>query len=176
VYWWAGARRRESDGEAPALEKSSLLRAFSEWHAPIPELLAATPPDAIVRTCLYERPPLQRLSRGRIVLVGDAAHPMLPSLGQGACQAIEDAVVLADELAAPRDVITALARYSTRRAARAADVVRASHNMSRLAHLRGPFALGARHGLMRARPASLALRRLGPVLGRGAPDHRARDR
>lgn len=167
VYWWAGARRPESEGEGPALEKASLLRAFADWHEPIPDLVAATPPEAIIRTCLYERAPLKRLSHGRVGLVGDAAHPMLPNLGQGACQAIEDAVVLAQELAVTSDVIAALARYSALRAGPSADVVRASQHMSRIAHLRGPVAAGVRNGVMRASPASLALRRLEPILGHG---------
>ena len=125
VYWWAGVRRRESGGDEPRAEKSALLRAFADWHDPIPELVAATPPEAITRTCLYDRPALARLSLGRIALAGDAAHPMLPNLGQGACQAIEDAVVLGEELAAS-DVVVALERYGARRAVHAADVVRAS--------------------------------------------------
>ena len=169
AYWWASARRAESDGEAPVAEKAALLTAFSGWHAPIPELVAATPPEAIIRTCLYERPPLARLSAGRVGLVGDAAHPMLPNLGQGACQAIEDAVVLADELAATRDVAVALARYSARRARHTAAVVRASSQMSRIAHLRSPLAAGLRNGVMRASPASLSLRRLEPILGHRTP-------
>lgn len=165
AYWWASARRAESDGAEPESEKASLLLAFSGWHAPIPELIAATPPGAIIRTCLYERAPLERLSGGRVGLVGDAAHPMLPNLGQGACQAIEDAVVLAGELGATDDVVAALARYSRRRARHTAAVVRASGHMSRIAHLRGPLGVGLRNGVMRASPAGLSLRRLEPILG-----------
>jgi 2-polyprenyl-6-methoxyphenol hydroxylase-like FAD-dependent oxidoreductase len=165
AYWWASARRRESEGEEAAVEKSSLLRAFSGWHDPIPALVEATPSEAIIRTCLYERPPLPRLSVGRIALAGDAAHPMLPNLGQGACQAIEDAVVLADELAASDDVLAALARYSARRARHTGAVVKASRQMSQIAHLRNPLAAGLRNTLLRASPPSMSLRRLEPIVG-----------
>jgi 2-polyprenyl-6-methoxyphenol hydroxylase-like FAD-dependent oxidoreductase len=150
AYWWASARRRETDGEEPALEKSALLRAFSSWHDPIPELVASTPAESIIRTCLYERSPLRHLSVGRIALAGDAAHPMLPNLGQGACQAIEDAVVLADELAATHDT---------------AAVAKASRQMSRIAHVRNPLAVGVRNTLLRASPPSMSLRRLEPIVG-----------
>jgi 2-polyprenyl-6-methoxyphenol hydroxylase-like FAD-dependent oxidoreductase len=164
VYWWASMRCGESRGDAPRAERSSLLRTFAEWHDPIPELVAATPADAIIRTCLYDRPALGRLSDRRIALVGDAAHPMLPNLGQGACQAIEDAVVLGEELAAS-DVVAALERYGARRAEHTADVARASRQMSRVAHLRSPLAAGLRNTLLRASPASVALRRLEPIVG-----------
>ena len=164
VYWWAGMRRPEGGGDPPQVEKSLLLRVFSDWHDPIPELVAATPPDAIIRTCLYDRPAPARSSVGRIALAGDAAHPMLPNLGQGACQAIEDAVVLGEELAAP-DVVAALRRYDARRAVHTADVVKASRQMSRVAHLRSPVAAWLRNALLRASPPSAALRRMDPIVG-----------
>jgi 2-polyprenyl-6-methoxyphenol hydroxylase-like FAD-dependent oxidoreductase len=169
AYWWASARRVESDSDESEREKAALLRAFSGWHAPIPELVAATPADAIIRTCLYERPPLERVSSGRVALAGDAAHPMLPNLGQGACQALEDAVVLADQLVAAPDIVAALARYSAQRMPHTAAVVSASSRMSRRAHLRGPLTSGLRNGLMRATPASLTLRRLEPILADAVP-------
>jgi 2-polyprenyl-6-methoxyphenol hydroxylase-like FAD-dependent oxidoreductase len=169
AYWWAGARHTESDGDEPDVEKASLLRAFSGWHDPIPELIAATPPEAIIRTCLYDRHPLERLNLGRIALAGDAAHPMLPNLGQGACQAIEDAVVLSEELAATDDVVVALGRYSARRSRHTAGVVRASRQMSRIAHLRNPLAAALRNTLLRASPPSISLRRLEPIVGHVPP-------
>jgi 2-polyprenyl-6-methoxyphenol hydroxylase-like FAD-dependent oxidoreductase len=165
AYWWASVRRPEGDGEDAATEQSSLLRAFSKWHGPIAELIAATPPEAIIRTCLYDRPPLGDLCAGRIALAGDAAHPMLPNLGQGACQAIEDAIVLADELSATDDVSAALGRYSGRRSRHVAAVVKASRQMSRIAHLRNPVAAGLRNALLRASPPSSSLRRLEPIVG-----------
>jgi 2-polyprenyl-6-methoxyphenol hydroxylase-like FAD-dependent oxidoreductase len=165
VYWWAAMRCREGSGDGAGAERSSLMSAFAEWHDPIPELVAATPAGAIIRSCLYDRPALARLSVGRIALVGDAAHPMLPNLGQGACQAIEDAVVLGEELAGPEDVVAALERYSARRAGHTADVARASRQMSRVAHLRGPVTAGIRNALLRASPPSASLRRLAPIVG-----------
>src|SRR5215207_7553283 len=139
AYWWAGMRCPEGDGEEPATEKLSLLRIFSEWHDPIPELIAATPPEAIIRTCLYERSPLERLSVGR--------------------------VVLSDELAATDDVVAALGRYSSRRVRHTAAVVRASHQMSWIAHLHNPLAVALRNTLLRASPPSISLRRLAPIVG-----------
>jgi 2-polyprenyl-6-methoxyphenol hydroxylase-like FAD-dependent oxidoreductase len=165
AYWWASVRRPESDGDEPAVEKSSLVRAFSGWHVPIPELIAATPPEAIIRTCLYDRRPLERLNLGRATLTGDAAHPMLPNLGQGACQAIEDAVVLSEELAATDDLVMALGRYSARRNGRTARVVKASRQMSRIAHLHNPLAASLRNTLLRASPPAISLRRLEPIVG-----------
>jgi 2-polyprenyl-6-methoxyphenol hydroxylase-like FAD-dependent oxidoreductase len=72
-----------------------------------------------VSTDIFDRPPIDRCVDGRAVLLGDAAHPMTPDLGMGACQAIEDAVVLADALGREPNVDAALARYQTRRISRA---------------------------------------------------------
>ena len=121
------------------------------WHEPIPELIDATLEQAIVRSCQYDRPPLRRWSAGRVGLLGDAAHPMLASLGQGACQAIEDAAALGDAVGAGSDATVALRAYGARRAPHAAAVVRRSHRVARLAHLRHPLAVAARDALLRLR-------------------------
>ncbi|GHF56398.1 2-polyprenyl-6-methoxyphenol hydroxylase-like FAD-dependent oxidoreductase [Amycolatopsis bartoniae] len=86
--------------------------AVRTWHEPIPELLAAT--ETVLRNEILDLGPLPSYVHGNVVLLGDAAHAVTPDLGQGACQAIEDAVTLA---AALRDepVPAALARYDRER-------------------------------------------------------------
>jgi 2-polyprenyl-6-methoxyphenol hydroxylase-like FAD-dependent oxidoreductase len=151
AYWWASARIDERAGGSPAEEKAAMERRFGIWHDPIPELIDATLEQAIVRNCQYDRPPLRRWSAGRVGLLGDAAHPMLASLGQGACQAIEDAAALGDAVGAGSDVTMALRAYGSRRAQHAAAVVRRSHRAARLAHLRHPLAVASRDALLRLR-------------------------
>jgi len=151
AYWWASARTGEGAGGSPAQEKAMVERRFGVWHDPVPELIDATLEQAIVRNCLYDRPPLSSWSAGRVGLLGDAAHPMLASLGQGACQAIEDAAALGDAVGASSDATVAMQAYGAGRASQAAAVVRRSRRVARLAHLRHPLAVAARNAFLRLR-------------------------
>jgi salicylate hydroxylase len=90
---------------------------------------------------LYDRDPISQWTSGRVTVLGDAAHPMLPYLGQGACQAIEDGCVLAAALTAePADPVAALARYERSRRPRASQVVLASRARGVSNHLASPLA------------------------------------
>jgi 2-polyprenyl-6-methoxyphenol hydroxylase-like FAD-dependent oxidoreductase len=151
AYWWASARTAEGTGGSLAEEKATVERRFGVWHDPIPELIDATLEQAIVRSRLYDRPPLRSWSVGRVGLLGDAAHPMLASLGQGACQAIEDAAALGDAIGAGADATVALRAYGARRAPHAAAAVRRSRRVARLAHLRHPLAVATRDAFLRLR-------------------------
>ncbi len=126
-------------------ERAELLRRFGGWHEPIPELVAAADPAKILHNDVYWiEEPLPAYHVGRVAFLGDAAHAMSPNLGQGACQAIEDAVVLAS-LADRSD---GLARYTAARLPRTRMVVRNSHRASRLVGLRSPVATGLRDAFM----------------------------
>ncbi|WP_043630168.1 FAD-dependent monooxygenase [Nonomuraea candida] len=126
-------------GTVFADERAELLRRFGDWHDPIPALLRAADPARIIRNDVYHAArPLPAFHRGRVALVGDAAHAMTPNLGQGACQAIEDAVVLAH--LADGD----LAAYSAARMARTAKIVRRSWTLCRMTKLRNPLAVRLR--------------------------------
>src|SRR3984957_16334970 len=110
----SGTSVRES-WSAPG-DPAALAGHFAGWDPVIGQVMAAIsgPGGSGFRWGMYDRAPLPRWSRGRLTLLGDAAHPMLPHLGQGVNQALEDAVVLATLLGAgegPADVPRALAAY-----------------------------------------------------------------
>lgn len=128
VYWYATRNALPGGRDEPGRLREDLLRTFRSWHEPIADLIAATPEEAILRTDIQHRRPVRHWGEGRMTLLGDAAHPTTPNLGQGACLAIEDAVVLADCLRALPDVPSALRRYESLRRARAAHIaLRAAH-------------------------------------------------
>jgi salicylate hydroxylase len=141
------------DGEA---DRDALERAFARWSKDAQALLAAA--RAWRAWPLIARPPLAEMARGRVALLGDAAHPMLPFLAQGAGQAIEDATALAECLDATANVPAGLAAYSRRRAMRAARVQKESEAQARLYHMAGPLALARDIG-MRAMGPERLLRR-----------------
>ncbi|HVT68278.1 MAG TPA: FAD-dependent monooxygenase [Trebonia sp.] len=102
--------------------RDEVLERYAGWHASLLRLFEAG--DTWYKWALYDRDPIPRWTKGRVTLLGDAAHPMLPYLGQGACQALEDGAVLANALAAsPSDPVAALAAYERVRRPRASSVV-----------------------------------------------------
>lgn len=140
-------------------ERSELLRRFGDWHDPVPQIIAATAPQEILRNDVYRMDrPLPAFHRGRTVLVGDSAHAMAPTLGQGGNQAIEDGIVLAHHVAPGRDPGPGLAAYTAVRLPRTAAVVRKADRVSRLMRLRSAPAVAARDLLMST------VSRLGPGL------------
>ena len=120
VCWYAA--RNQPDTASPQ-SKAQLLEHFRRWHPPIAEVIAATPESAIVRTPALDRPPAWNWAKGRVVLIGDAAHPMTPNLGQGTCQAIEDTLVLSRLLAGGGSIENAFHRFEKIRRIRAAAIV-----------------------------------------------------
>jgi 2-polyprenyl-6-methoxyphenol hydroxylase-like FAD-dependent oxidoreductase len=107
----ACARLREPVGG----RAGRLRERFAGFGAPVQEFLAAVPGDADVHCSPVEWLPGTAWYRGRVVLIGDAAHAMSPMMGQGGCMAIEDAVVLADELRRATDIPAAVAAFARRR-------------------------------------------------------------
>lgn len=104
----------------------ALLAEFRDFEPTARSILMATPPDQCFKWGIFDRDPLPVWSTGRVTLLGDAAHPTTPFLGQGAAIALEDAMVLARAIVAAGSVAEALARYEKARVARANGVLVAS--------------------------------------------------
>lgn len=146
--WYAPVRTPEGVKES----LDDLRARFADWHDPIPHVLEAMGEGSVLRHEIYElAPPLPSYVTGNVALIGDAAHAMAPALGQGACQALLDAVELATCVQAhPDDIPFALRSYDARRRRATQRIVTASRWMTRLAvaqRLTGP-----RNALLRMLP------------------------
>ena len=115
--------RWTAEGWTLPAKRSELRAGFAGWHEDVQSLLEATPAGALYKWGLFDRDPLEQWVYGRIALLGDAAHPMLPFMAQGSAMAIEDAVILARCVEAYDDFEVALSRYQAVRRERTARII-----------------------------------------------------
>jgi 2-polyprenyl-6-methoxyphenol hydroxylase-like FAD-dependent oxidoreductase len=155
VYMFAGAIAPEGV-TSPDGELAELLRRFGDWTEPIGELLAQVPPEHVLHHDLYRVPKLRTYTHGPVVLVGDAAHAMTPNMGQGGCQALEDAVTLGAVI--DDDVPAALARYDSLRRPRTQSIARSSQAAGHVSMLKPAALVRLRDMAMRLMPASAMMR------------------
>ncbi|GAA2221440.1 NAD(P)/FAD-dependent oxidoreductase [Streptomyces amakusaensis] len=138
-YWWGtknmpAARSYGWDGG-----KDEIAGVYAGWADEVTEIIRATPAEAVLAVPSRDRAFLERWGEGPVTLLGDAAHPMLTSLGQGSAMAVEDAVVLARGLAAaPGDPAAAFRAYEDERRERTRGMVAASRSLSELEQLSDP--------------------------------------
>lgn len=143
TYWFATANVPPGQADEGGHRKALLAR-FGDWYAPFPAAVEATPEAAILRNDIYDRPPVGKWSDGRATLLGDAAHPTTPNLGQGACQAIESAYVLAKCLKNSADIPAALLSYEQSRFARTALITNRSWTLGKVLAYESTWACGLR--------------------------------
>ena len=165
VYCYATAS--VPPGQRSGDEAAEVKRRFGGWHDPIPGLIGSVSPDAVLHDDVYwMAEPLPAYHHGRVAVLGDAAHAMTPHLGQGACQAIEDAIVLASVASPGTGAALDLAPYTAARLPRTRMVAQNSYRATRLAGLTSRPATALRNtgarlvGLLGPRPM---LRQLAPI-------------
>jgi 2-polyprenyl-6-methoxyphenol hydroxylase-like FAD-dependent oxidoreductase len=150
--WYATANAPEH-AALPGERKIRLLRRFAAWHDPIPALIEST--EVILENGAYDLLPLPRWTAGRMTLLGDAAHPCTPNLGQGGCMALEDAAVLANCVSSERSIEAALHRYESLRRRRTRHLQQRSLLMGRIGQWQNRAAVSGRRLVTSLLPAAL---------------------
>ncbi|MDM8174441.1 MULTISPECIES: FAD-dependent monooxygenase [Olivibacter] len=153
IYWYCCMNAKENDSCMREMKPKDLADSFLNAHTPIAEIIRSTAPEQLIWSDVFDIKPLQHfVYEDNIVLVGDAAHATTPNMGQGACQAIEDAVVLAQCLATQSDLATALKQYEKRRVKRTKRIIWQSRLLGWMAHWESPFWCRFRNGILRSVP------------------------
>lgn len=179
-YWWGTknmARVPErlrnlhlSRCEENQADRAELRATFADFPDEVHAAIDRTPDERVFLVNTRDRAPLRSWSRGRVTLLGDAAHPMLTSLGQGAVMGFEDAAVLVRCLSRTDDVPTALRAYEQLRIPRTTSVVRATRAMSHIEQAGDPRAVSLRNMLFARVPTALAARQLEAIGTFALPD------
>jgi 2-polyprenyl-6-methoxyphenol hydroxylase-like FAD-dependent oxidoreductase len=151
--WYATANITARDAVSPEDRKQELLQRFAGWHEPISSLIDDA--EFILENGAYDLRPLPQWTAGRVTLLGDAAHPCTPNLGQGGAMALEDALVLAKCIASERSVAPALARYESLRRSRTRHVQQRSLLMGNIGQWQNRAAVAGRRLVTRFLPATL---------------------
>lgn len=152
IYWFATVNAAKEDPEKRKYGIPELLMAFGKFHAPVPDLIESTSPDAIIHNDIIDVRPVKRFAFGRIALSGDAAHATTPNMGQGACMAIEDAVVLANCIAKEKNPEEAFRRYEQIRIGRTTRIVNTSYTLGKVGQWENRLLVGFRNTAMRLTP------------------------
>jgi 2-polyprenyl-6-methoxyphenol hydroxylase-like FAD-dependent oxidoreductase len=147
LYWFAV---EDGEGKESAEERIEIVRnRLESWPEPVRSIIAATDDAEIAVMDIADAKPVKQWGTGPATLLGDAAHPILPNLGQGTSQALEDAVVLARSLREEPDTVAALRAYEAKRAPRTGGIVNFSRNLGRVGRLKSRPAVAFRERFMK---------------------------
>ena len=155
VYFYATVCLPAGGKDDLSALKKNLGQEYVEFGDLVVQLLETTEPQKIIRTDIFDFAPIKKWYAGRIVLIGDAAHATTPNLGQGGCQAIEDAYALAKSLKENSEPEEAFEKFQAIRYAKAKYVVDTSWMFGKMTNLSAPW-IALRNTAIRLLPASLA--------------------
>ncbi|MEU3712881.1 FAD-dependent monooxygenase [Streptomyces catenulae] len=164
LYWWGTKNMPTAESHNWQGNKADVQAAYAGWADVVQEAVRVTPEEAILAVPSRDRVFLERWGRGPVTLLGDAAHPMLTSLGQGSGMAIEDAVVLGRHLAGATDVPAALRRYEDERRERTRALVAASRAISTFEQSENPVRRPVRDAYFKFMPRRKLTRTLEDAL------------
>lgn len=160
IYWYCCIKANRKEEAMRLMTPKKLANYFRGVHEPVEVVLKATKFEQLIWNDIADIKPLSRFVFDRVVLLGDAAHATTPNMGQGACQAIEDAVVLADCLICQSNLDTALALYEKRRVRRTAKVIRLSRLLGNISQWKHPISRSLRNFIFRYMPKAITKKQM----------------
>lgn len=160
VYWFACINAPKESERMKKFKIADLQHFFRDFHEPIPQLLKCTKDENLIWNDILDLKPLHQYAFDKIVLIGDAAHATTPNLGQGACQAIEDAVILANEMQRCSNYEAAFKIFEQRRLERTHYIIRTSRLLGKVAQIENRFLAGFRNFFFKNLPSTMNDRQL----------------
>ena len=154
--WWATANEKFMVSDEPEGTRQKLLRLFGDWHYPIQDLILKS--GHIIKNSLSDRIPVRGWSKGNCTLLGDAAHPTTPNLGQGGCLAIEGAYILGEMIKKYGITESIFERYESLHYHRAKNIVEDSLQLGKVGQLENSLAVYIRNLILGSTPPSLTLK------------------
>jgi len=154
--WWASCNENFKQGDNPETPKEKLKRLFGNWHHPVAELIEET--DLILKNSIVDRRPTKGWSKGNVTLIGDAAHPTTPNLGQGGCIAIEGAYILGKSIQKYGLTQMAFDRYEELHFPRASIVNKESIQLGKMGQISNPLLVSLRNFFFKVMPSSVAIK------------------
>lgn len=155
IYWFACINATQNNKKFKNYTIEDLKREFQDFHAPIQTILSHTKDADLIWADILDFEPIKTFAFNNIVLIGDAAHATTPNMGQGACQAIEDAIIVAEELEKEFDISIAFKNFEKRRVKRVNAIVRKSWVLGKIAQLENKQFSKFRNFIFRILPSQL---------------------
>ena len=164
LYWFACVKAKEHDQRLKNFNIEDLKKLFQDYHTPIPEILSQTKSENLIWNDIMDIAPLKHYAFKNILLLGDAAHATTPNMGQGACQAIEDAIILADELGKAESIEEGFIAFENRRIARTNYIINQSRMVGSIAQMQSKFTSCIRNFIFRSLPDRIQQQQIQKVL------------
>ena len=160
IYWFACKNTTEQNALYKDYSLSALADNFKDYHQPIVDIINATRPENLIWGDICDVEPMQKYAFGNAVIIGDAAHATTPNMGQGACMAIEDAVVLANCLSKESNVSKAFQNFERKRMGRTQQIVKDSWRLGKIAQTENTFLGALRDTLFKLMPQRMYERQM----------------
>lgn len=155
IYWFACVNAPYRSKAMLAMKTNDLSQHFQDYHSPIPELIKMTKDEELIWNDIIDLKPLNRFAYNRVLLIGDAAHATTPNMGQGAAQAIEDAIILKNAINKNKRVEDSFREFEKLRMAKTKKIINLSWRIGQAAQIQNPLLIGIRNTCMQIIPTKI---------------------